>query len=90
MHTGQHSQQTSPNAGGAVSSLNLAISTAVLVDPVDMTDQTRRMHYPSAVEALQGQGATAALIGERASAVELVRRVATALFSLPDMEQELN
>ena len=36
----------------------------MLIDPVDMTGATRRMGYPSAVEALRGKGARAALIGE--------------------------
>ncbi len=37
---------------------------AVLIDPVDLTSITRKQGYPSASEALKGQGRMAAIIGE--------------------------
>jgi hypothetical protein len=41
-------------------------SHAVLIDPVDMTEETRRMGYPSAVDALRAlpEGRQALVIGE--------------------------
>jgi hypothetical protein len=44
--------------------MGISVKATTLIDPVDMNFFTRFLGYPSAVDALRGKGAHAALIGK--------------------------